>query len=363
MTFLRFMGRLYALQRRDRSLVLSKVANGTVATRGSTIFRLNKDHQWEALSKAGRRRQPSPGQLGLFGGHNEGDTKVENGVTYRLNSNSRWERTDKPKTSKPSAPKVAPVIEDSDTGASTGNTLETKSPLIHIVNYGWHEPFKKELSELSVKTAFSSALSKILGFEVDIEAFSRSDARNFLAIIGGGFSDTSEFIDFSDGLRNLDRLGFLEYDRESDRFFPTEKGERLAEEFFRQEASILSRKRRSYEQSPSQGPQSSVEEHRSPRLKMRAELKEIAVQQDTKRFLEKMKAGPSVPSLDSLGKRVATSIREALDTEGLTESDIDIDLWQKIEYAKHDRGLSWPKAVGWAVARQAKETPPGGTKR
>jgi hypothetical protein len=71
------------------------------------------------LRKAGRRRQPSPGQLGLFGGHNEGDTKVEDGVTYRLNSNSRWERMDKPKASgKPSGgkkkaekPAIVPVVE------------------------------------------------------------------------------------------------------------------------------------------------------------------------------------------------------------------------------------------------------------
>jgi hypothetical protein len=72
------------------------------------------------LRKAGRRRQPSPGQLGLFGGHNEGDTKVEDGVTYRLNANSRWERMDKPKASgKPSGgkkkaekPAIVPVVED-----------------------------------------------------------------------------------------------------------------------------------------------------------------------------------------------------------------------------------------------------------
>jgi hypothetical protein len=71
------------------------------------------------LRKAGRRRAPSPGQLGLFGGHNEGDTKVEDGVTYRLNSNSRWERMDKPKASgKPSGgkkkaekPAIVPVVE------------------------------------------------------------------------------------------------------------------------------------------------------------------------------------------------------------------------------------------------------------
>jgi hypothetical protein len=71
------------------------------------------------LRKAGRRRVPSPGQLGLFGGHNEGDTKVEDGVTYRLNANSRWERMDKPKASgKPSGgkmkaekPAIVPVVE------------------------------------------------------------------------------------------------------------------------------------------------------------------------------------------------------------------------------------------------------------
>jgi hypothetical protein len=71
------------------------------------------------LRKAGRRRAPSPGQLGLFGGHNEGDTKVEGGVTYRLNANSRWERMDKPKASgKPSGgkkkaekPAIVPVVE------------------------------------------------------------------------------------------------------------------------------------------------------------------------------------------------------------------------------------------------------------
>jgi hypothetical protein len=56
----------------------------------------------------------------LFGGHNEGDTKVEDGVTYRLNANSRWERMDKPKASgKPSGgkkkaekPAIVPVVED-----------------------------------------------------------------------------------------------------------------------------------------------------------------------------------------------------------------------------------------------------------
>ncbi|MDA0867248.1 MAG: hypothetical protein O2890_12700, partial [Cyanobacteria bacterium] len=49
------------------------------------------------LQKAGRRRV-APGQLGLFAPDTpkEGATKVERGITYRLNRNSRWERADKP---------------------------------------------------------------------------------------------------------------------------------------------------------------------------------------------------------------------------------------------------------------------------
>jgi hypothetical protein len=62
--------------------------------------------------KAARRRVPSPGQLGLFGGHNEGDTKVENGVTYRLNSHSRWERVDAAPAKQKSQKKVVPEIKD-----------------------------------------------------------------------------------------------------------------------------------------------------------------------------------------------------------------------------------------------------------
>jgi hypothetical protein len=62
------------------------------------------------LRKAGRRRQVSPGQLGLFDGPSEGDTKTEDGVTYRLNSNSRWERADKPDKPK----EIVPVIKKED---------------------------------------------------------------------------------------------------------------------------------------------------------------------------------------------------------------------------------------------------------
>jgi hypothetical protein len=62
------------------------------------------------LRKAGRRRQVSPGQLGLFDGPSEGDTKVENGITYRLNANSRWEREDKPDKPK----EIVPVIKKED---------------------------------------------------------------------------------------------------------------------------------------------------------------------------------------------------------------------------------------------------------
>lgn len=49
------------------------------------------------LQKAGRRIKVAPGQLGLFAPDTpkEGATKVENGITYRLNANSRWERADK----------------------------------------------------------------------------------------------------------------------------------------------------------------------------------------------------------------------------------------------------------------------------
>jgi hypothetical protein len=94
------------------------------------------------LRKAGRRRAPSPGQLGLFGGHNEGDTKVEDGVTYRLNSNSRWERMDKPKASgKPSGgkkkaekPAIVPVVEDEpaaqDPEPTVGEMLEQQQAAI-----------------------------------------------------------------------------------------------------------------------------------------------------------------------------------------------------------------------------------------
>jgi hypothetical protein len=87
------------------------------------------------LRKAGRRRAPSPGQLGLFGGHNEGDTKVEGGVTYRLNANSRWERMDKPKASgKPSGgkkkaekPAIVPVVE-AEKGAETPAKAKATKP-------------------------------------------------------------------------------------------------------------------------------------------------------------------------------------------------------------------------------------------
>ena len=67
------------------------------------------------LRKAARKRVPSPGQMSLFGSNDpkEGDTKVENGVTYRLNQHSRWERTDKAKGKAKAKPKaVVPVVED-----------------------------------------------------------------------------------------------------------------------------------------------------------------------------------------------------------------------------------------------------------
>lgn len=67
------------------------------------------------LQKAARKRIPSPGQMSLFAGNDpkEGDTKVENGVTYRLNQHSRWERTDKAKKANKAKPKVVvPVVEE-----------------------------------------------------------------------------------------------------------------------------------------------------------------------------------------------------------------------------------------------------------
>jgi hypothetical protein len=78
------MGRLYTLQRRDRAVVLTKAATGTMVTNRGIVFRLNHCHQWEALYKAARRSTLE-----------EGATKERNGVTYRLNKNRRWERSDR----------------------------------------------------------------------------------------------------------------------------------------------------------------------------------------------------------------------------------------------------------------------------
>ena len=67
------------------------------------------------LRKAARKRVASPGQMSLFGSNDpkEGDTKVENGVTYRLNQHSRWERADKAKGKAKAKPKaVVPVVEE-----------------------------------------------------------------------------------------------------------------------------------------------------------------------------------------------------------------------------------------------------------
>jgi hypothetical protein len=95
----------------DRQEVLEKTATGPIFTLMGVPYIF--DPAQGVLCKAGRRRAPSPGQLGLFGGHNEGDTKVEDGVTYRLNANSRWERMDKPKASGKRKPKpaIVPVVE------------------------------------------------------------------------------------------------------------------------------------------------------------------------------------------------------------------------------------------------------------
>jgi hypothetical protein len=109
------MGQLYTLQRRDRAVVLAKAATGTMVTNHGIVFRLNHRHQWEPLYKAGRRRRVSPGQLDLFGGPRQGDTKVENGITYQLNANSRWERVDKDAPAsqeKAAEPAIVPVIEE-----------------------------------------------------------------------------------------------------------------------------------------------------------------------------------------------------------------------------------------------------------
>ncbi|MEM7602794.1 MAG: hypothetical protein AAF357_15455 [Verrucomicrobiota bacterium] len=59
----RFNGQSWMLERRGGSIVLKKAS-----------------------------RTAAPGQMSLFGGgHHEGETKQENGKTYRLNANSRWE--------------------------------------------------------------------------------------------------------------------------------------------------------------------------------------------------------------------------------------------------------------------------------
>jgi hypothetical protein len=118
------------------------------------------------LRKAGRRRAPSPGQLGLFGGHNEGDTKVEDGVTYRLNSNSRWERMDKPKASgKPSGgkmkaekPAIVPVVEDEpasqDPEPTVSDMLEQQQAAIA------DEPMPEEYSEAGITPSEYKAIQK-----------------------------------------------------------------------------------------------------------------------------------------------------------------------------------------------------------
>jgi hypothetical protein len=104
------------------------------------------------LVKAARRRQVSPGQLELFGGPNEGDTKVENGVTYRLNANSRWERADEP--DKPRA--IVPVIEE-DTMETVQAEKKEKA-----TTYGIKRGVPKDRVFVSLADALNEAINQSL---------------------------------------------------------------------------------------------------------------------------------------------------------------------------------------------------------
>jgi hypothetical protein len=97
----------YAAARIATEIDLVKAAHPGCYTLAGVPYVATTTPQGVVLQKAGRVRSPSPGQMGLFAGRSPrvGDTKVDDGVAYQLNRNSRWVRADKGKgmAAKPAA--------------------------------------------------------------------------------------------------------------------------------------------------------------------------------------------------------------------------------------------------------------------
>lgn len=95
----------YAAARVAKEIDLVKAANPGCYTFAGVPYVAVKTAAGIVLQKAGRK--VAPGQMSLFGapasapkatGKNVGRTKTVDGITYKLNRNSRWERTDKGQT-------------------------------------------------------------------------------------------------------------------------------------------------------------------------------------------------------------------------------------------------------------------------